>query len=420
MRRFLGIALLVVLVAALIPATVAAEAPRPEEDHNCAMYVAVSDELPDDYLLSDLIEAPNSLKAMGERNVDGWGIAYYENYGDTPVLERDAEDAYRDSNNHYQTLVEEINDAKPQITIGHVRTCTSGCCAKGQRTVPNPHPFSIVKDGKTWTFIQNGGQNKPRLRALIGDDYFNANPPDSSGVPVCYNGPGDDENLIVDSELWFRLIMKHIEENNFTNVEAAIAEAVIELDKAGETGGRNFVMSDGKTVWTLQLYRGGQLHYLDSPDNKVATVATKYTSENLGDWVRFKDYEMAVLRPNKPIQVINLNVPVTVTPNRLIRNRDTEVQVALSATADFNPANVNRSSVVFAGAQAIRSEQDPESGNLVFYFNSNELKLHDTLNRQLEFDSKNQYGVLSGRDNSGKPFWGSATVQTINMCVFGR
>ena len=50
--------------------------------HNCRFYAAISDDLPDGLLQDHLVDEPNSLKNLAaSSNIDGWGIAYYPDYG---------------------------------------------------------------------------------------------------------------------------------------------------------------------------------------------------------------------------------------------------------------------------------------------------------------------------------------------------
>ena len=54
----------------------------------CRMYGVISNDLPDGLLQDHLIDEPNSLKALSYVQVDGWGIAYYPDYGDPATLRK--------------------------------------------------------------------------------------------------------------------------------------------------------------------------------------------------------------------------------------------------------------------------------------------------------------------------------------------
>ena len=106
------------------------------------------------------------------------------------------------------------------MAIAHVRNCTTGCCVNLGDDIDDPHPFYRQKNGKTWLFEHNGDITKTSLINLIGEEYLAANPPNGSGIPMC---DPDDPDLVVDSELYFLLVLKNIEANNWS-VEKGIIE----------------------------------------------------------------------------------------------------------------------------------------------------------------------------------------------------
>ena len=54
----------------------------------CRMYGVIGNDLPADLLQTHLISAPNSLEVLSHSQLDGWGIAYYPQYGNNPILAR--------------------------------------------------------------------------------------------------------------------------------------------------------------------------------------------------------------------------------------------------------------------------------------------------------------------------------------------
>jgi VCBS repeat-containing protein len=262
------------------------EASPAAENHNCRLYAAISDDLPDGLLQYDLVSGPNSLKNLAASdNIDGWGIGYYPDYGATPVITRGAETAYTDPN--YDAVVAQIDTSEPKITMVHLRDCTSGCCEHGSYTIDDPDPFYRDKNGTRWIFSHNGYVSKTLLRSLIDEDYLAANPPTGSGIPEC---DPTDPSMVVCSELYFIFIMQKIEENGW-NVVNGIIEAAKEIIEAGAVGGMNFVFSDGSTIWAFR--RAETLYYTYGPG--YAAVASEYTSSSQGDWHWMQDYELAVL-----------------------------------------------------------------------------------------------------------------------------
>jgi hypothetical protein len=274
----------------------------PGTGSTCRLYGVIGNDLPADLLQTHLITAPNSLKFLSHSQLDGWGIAYYPQYGDDPVIERGAVRAYNDS--RYDNVVAQINSSTAQIVVAHIRTCSSGCCSHGTDTIPDPHPFYREKNGKIWVFIHNGGVSKTRMNTLLGD-YLIGNPPNGSDIPAC---DPSNPNLVVDSELYFLFVLKKIEENGW-NVVSGISEAISAMVGAGETGAINFIMSDGDSVWAFR--RGSSsytLYYLNAgvgTADGYAAVASQYPSSSQDSWVMITDYQLVILTRNAAPVVIN-------------------------------------------------------------------------------------------------------------------
>ena len=139
----------------------------PAAGDGCRLYGAISDDLPDGFLQGQLVDEPNSLKNLAESgHVDGWGIAFYPDYGAWPSIDRGAQRAFTDP--AYDATVALLDASEPVITIAHIRHCTSGCCDHGGETIPNPHPFYRDKNGKRWIFAHNGGVAGSLLTTLRG------------------------------------------------------------------------------------------------------------------------------------------------------------------------------------------------------------------------------------------------------------
>jgi hypothetical protein len=268
----------------------------------CRLSALIGNNLPDNLLQYHLISAPNSLAVLSHSQLDGWGIGYYPQLGDTPFIARGAIRAYSDP--AYDTAAAAINLSRPKITIAHIRTCATGCCSHGTDTVTNPHPFYRVKNGKTWIFVHNGVVDKDRTIALLGD-YLIANPPNGSGIPACDpSNPG----LVVDTELYFLFVLKKIEENGW-NAVGGISRAIVAMMQAGESGAMNFIMSDGEMVWAFR--RGDASHtlyYLDASSDPLkgyTAVASQYPAATQGSWVTITDYQLIVLPPGASPAIVN-------------------------------------------------------------------------------------------------------------------
>jgi hypothetical protein len=245
----------------------------------CRLLAVIGSNLPDNLLQYHLISAPNSLQQLSHSQLDGWGIAYFPQYGDDPVIKRGAIRAYNDPS--YDTAVAGLNLSKPKITIAHIRTCATGCCSHGTDTVTDPHPFYRVKNGKTWVFVHDGVVDKGRMTTLL-EDYLTANPPNGSGIPSC---DPLNPSLMGDIEPYFLFVLKKIEESG-ANAVGGICKAIKAMVDAGETGAMNFVMSDGEMTWAFREGDSShKLYYLDAraePPNGYKAIASQYPTSMQG------------------------------------------------------------------------------------------------------------------------------------------
>ncbi|MCP4580560.1 MAG: hypothetical protein GY839_03005 [candidate division Zixibacteria bacterium] len=272
------------------------------EGHNCSLWAVISDSLPDSVIYNHLIEYPNSLKNRSEwGDTDGWGIAAYDQFGEAPSIYRGGMRAFRDSS--YDSVVDSLEDTTPEIILAHIRNCTSGCCCHLCDSIPDPHPFTRFKDGKSWSFIHNGYANIQMLYQLIGQPYLLDNPLSGSGIPEC---DPSDTSLVVDSELLFLYLLKNFEEFGW-NVTNGIITAMLELIGANSRGLYNFIISDGYRLWVfcngLPLY----IH-MDSTSNFDA-AATLYPSETQDNWYHLGNFELAILNSD--------DVPILIEPDYL-------------------------------------------------------------------------------------------------------
>jgi predicted glutamine amidotransferase len=262
----------------------------------CRIYGVISNNLPGGILQSHLITEPNSIKNLSkEKNQDGWSVAYYINFGKSPVIERGAESAY--NSQAYDTAVTGMADTYPNIALAHIRSCSSGCCDPNNHTIPNPHPFTRVKNNRTWLFIHNGFADIPVLTELIGEKYLNSNPPDGSGIPQC--NPDNPDN-IVDSELLFLLLLKNIEANSWSVVNG-IVDTVVPL----QAYYLNFILTDGYTVWAYR--KGFELCYSYDAQRGVSAITSQPPSAAREHWIYLENNELVIATAHKAPHIINLS-----------------------------------------------------------------------------------------------------------------
>jgi len=269
------------------------------QDHNCRMWAVISDNMPDSVIYNHLVGYDNSLKNLAEvKNIDGWGIAYYDDFGEAAVIQRGAMRAFNDP--VFDTLTVQIENAKPDIALAHVRNCSAGCCAHGSDSIPDPHPFIRFKDDKYWLFEHNGTISKSLLYDLVGSVYLHNNPLTGSDIPEC---DPSDTSMVIDSELYFLYLLKNIEENNW-DAAGGITAALVELQEISSDEALNFILSDGYDIWSFCMARS--LYYLDESPNGYTALASMYPTRCQDNWQTVSDYEMVILRDSYAPEVIDI------------------------------------------------------------------------------------------------------------------
>jgi predicted glutamine amidotransferase len=247
--------------------------------HECRLWGITSASLPSDVVLNQLIYLPNSLKALGASNPNGWGLGFYNS--SEPIILRGQSAANTDPN--FDLAANEVAGSGAIIAVGHVRRASSGLV-----NIPDPHPFERYKNGKWWLFCHNGGIDKTILINLIGTQYLSQNPP----------SVGSNQNEWIDSELYFIYVLKCCEQNNW-DVQKGITKAVVDICNqvpgTGET--LNFLLTDGQTLWGFR--KGNTLYYYNDP--QYLAIASQYPTSSQGAWITVSDfYLVTLLRSTAP------------------------------------------------------------------------------------------------------------------------
>lgn len=294
--------LLFILCFTLIPIPTTALNPvqldevKDSQPHQCRFWAMISDSLPQAVVIDHLINAPYSLRSLGGYNVNGWGLAYYN---DTePTVRRGKPPANSDPN--FTLAAQELAGSNACVGVGHVRLATSGAW-----NIPDPHPFMRFKNGKWWAFGHNGGVSGTLLKSLIGSEYLDQNPPT---VGIDWSDPN-----VVDSDLYMLYIMKCTEENHW-NATLGIAKAVKDIS-ANSYGGMNFFLTDGETLWGFQ--RGNTLYYYyNESSTQYSAIASQPPTSSQENWIALDDYNLITLtRDDAPsiiedIRTITFKIPI--------------------------------------------------------------------------------------------------------------
>jgi Glutamine amidotransferases class-II len=267
------------------------------QPHQCRFWAMISHSLPEQVVIDHLINAPYSLKNLGGYNVNGWGLAYYND--GQPTVRRGVSPANNDPD--FILAAQQLAVSGANIGVGHVRLASSGAW-----NIPDPHPFMRFKDGKWWAFGHNGGVSGALLRSLIGPEYLDQNPPT---VGANWSDPN-----VVDSDLYMLYILKCTEECGW-NATLGIAKAVKDISTK-DYGAMNFFLTDGETLWGFR--RGNTLYYCyNGSSPQYSVIASQPPTDMQENCVSLVDYSLITLTEDNAPSVIEdvrtISFKITIT-----------------------------------------------------------------------------------------------------------
>jgi predicted glutamine amidotransferase len=176
-----------------------------------------------------LLDAPDSLSAQSQHNVDGTGIGYFGADG-RPHLDKQPIAAFDD-----RAFAAEARRIRSRTFVAHVRHATDGALTRA-----NTHPFS---QGRR-IFAHNG---------VVGD------------LPKLERRLGDDLRLVAgetDSERYFALITREIGRHG-GDVDAGIRAAVGWVAEELPIVSINFVLATPTELWALRYPETDTLYVLE-------------------------------------------------------------------------------------------------------------------------------------------------------------
>ena len=178
-----------------------------------------------------LLDAPDSLSAQSRRNVDGSGIGYFDQAGQS-ILDKQPEPAFSD-----EEFVREAKQAVSTTFVAHVRWATAG-----GRTVRNTHPFAM----RGRIMAHNGG-----FGDLARLDYQ----------------LGTYRKLVLgdtDSERYFALITQQIDARG-GDVGAGITAAASWIGERLPVSSLNVIVATPGELWALRYPGQHALHVIERP-----------------------------------------------------------------------------------------------------------------------------------------------------------
>jgi predicted glutamine amidotransferase len=178
-----------------------------------------------------LVDAPDSLSVQSRRNVDGSGIGYFDQAGQS-ILDKQPEPAFSD-----EEFIREAKQAVSTTFVAHVRWATAG-----GRTVRNTHPFAM----RGRIMAHNGGFGE-----LARLDYQ----------------LGTYRKLVLgdtDSERYFALITQQIDAHG-GDVGAGITAAARWIGERLPVSSLNVIVATPGELWALRYPGQHALHVIERP-----------------------------------------------------------------------------------------------------------------------------------------------------------
>jgi glutamine amidotransferase len=195
----------------------------------------------------------SGLKAGATENPDGWGVAWYDEYGTQIVKESRPADRSRLAT----SFLEHIG-ARSRIFVSHIRRATTGAVG-----YVNTHPFYRRFDQKTWVFAHNG---------TIDPNQLSFNLKEFSPI-----GESDSELIFCGLLSWLSHHgIQLVDRNSFIRLH----EKLREINRSGEL---NLIFSDGMHLFAYYDKSGHVgLHFLRrQAPYKVVRLRDQYLTINL-------------------------------------------------------------------------------------------------------------------------------------------
>jgi len=235
----------------------------------------------------------SGLKAGATDNPDGWGVAWYNEYGTQVIKEARPVDRSRLARSFLENL-----GARSRIFASHIRLATAG-----EAGYVNTHPFYRRFDNKTWVFAHNGTIDPDQLSFSSGE-Y----------VPIG----------TTDSELIFCSLLSWLKHHELPLADSSdfilLHEKLGEINRLGEL---NLIFSDGTRLFAYHDRSGyvglhfllrhapyevvrlrGQYLTIDlaeiiDPDERGYLVASEPLSDE--NWISFEPGQLMVFFEGNPI-----------------------------------------------------------------------------------------------------------------------
>lgn len=228
----------------------------------------------------------SGLKAGAGDNPDGWGVAWYDEYGTQIIKEARPVDRSRLATSFLEDL-----GARSRIFASHIRRATAG-----EAGYVNTHPFYRKFDNKTWIFAHNGTIDVDQL-SLSPGEFIPIGTTDSERI-FCglLSWLKHNELRLADKSDLTQLHDKLRKINCFGELNLVFSNGTYLFayhDRAGHVG-LHFLLRQApyKVVRLRGQYLTIDLAEIIDPDERGYIVASEPLSDE--DWTSFKPGQLLV------------------------------------------------------------------------------------------------------------------------------
>ena len=191
----------------------------------------------DNFTLSTLDETSKNLARITLENFfsqsnslpSGWSLMGYNSTVDQTGLfvHRSAIPAIQDSSAYWTAVNNMLNNNYFKIGMGHLRMASSGAF-----NIPNPHPWTLLKDGTLFSLIHNGTLNKDLIHNLITNNGQNLTWLEEHNPQTFSNNlwnSNEGWQNVVDSELLLFYLVQQISQANsvYDGLKLALENLII-------------------------------------------------------------------------------------------------------------------------------------------------------------------------------------------------
>ncbi|MHB8277748.1 MAG: class II glutamine amidotransferase [Candidatus Humimicrobiaceae bacterium] len=222
----------------------------------------------------------------GKRNIDGWGIGFY-NKGKSHIIK--SSESIQDPrtgnlNNEFSEAIKEITST---IILGHLRFASKGAVKK-----ENNHPFSLNFLNYDWLFVHNGtAHNTDKFESPAG--YLL-------------------KDSTTDSARVFEFMRKNIIDYSSVDPKHSLIEACrnsySKLLKTDPSGTYNIILSNGYISFVFIHWRKFYMLDREKDTGNALLISTIKLTEN-EEWIEFENRQKArMLVFNGPTLIFNGNI----------------------------------------------------------------------------------------------------------------